>query len=226
MNVFLLGSCRIHRPMRQLDRSGQVTLLNKVDPVWFMHTARAARQSLEVICNLADPPLHLRELIYETDDEREIEFRAPEMVRQADAIVVEVCSIKSIDLEGWEMNAHRMRSAQINGDPRAEACTRTTSTASEIAAEIRKISEISGKDVMVVNHISVTGQPNLDRARSRVTRVLESARDITPFHLFDTAPVLDQVPVETALKDQNHYAPDFELAMGEAMLAHLKRLPA
>ena len=200
-------------------KAGKVNFLNAVDPCWFMHTARAARESLEIICGHTHPPLHLRELIFETDNDREINFQAPDLVRKADIIIVEVCTLKSIDVEGWDANAHRMWRAKKDKDPRASSAITKKNTAQEIAEEINLISEISGKKLMVVNHISITGDPQLDRARKTLTATLEDARKIAPFALFDTYSVLNKVPLEAALKDHNHYKADFEHSVGDAMFS-------
>lgn len=217
MNLFLLGSCRIHRPMRRLHSAGKVNLLNYVDPCWFTHTARAARQSLEIICGHKAPPLHLRELFFETDDDRQISFSAPEMVRNADMIMMEICTLKAIDIEGWDVNAHRVRKAKNNKDPRLAASVQRMDTAKEIAEEIDLIVRMSGKKVMVVNHISDTGQPDLDRVRKKLTSTLNDAKEIVPFTLFDTHTVLGDVPFDVALEDVNHYKTSFERSVGNAM---------
>jgi len=222
MNIFLLGSCRIHRPIRKSMDDGHCALLNRVDPCWFMHTARAACQSVEIIQGKIDPPLDLRELIFETDNERVIDFVAPDMVRDADALVLEICTLSSIDLNGWEANAHRMWRANKEDDPRALSAVKTVDSSEIIADNIKKISDMTHKPIMVVNHISITGIPELDRSRKTLTETLKKAAEIVDFSLFDTASVLDSVPMHIALKDHNHYNTDFELIVGNAMIAQLQ----
>lgn len=217
MNIFLLGSCRIHRPIRAISKAGKVNLLNRSDPCWFTHTARAARQSLEIICNHTPPPLHLRELIFETDNNREIDFQAPDLVRKADILIIEICTLRSIDVEGWDANAHRMRRAKIDGDSRVSCSITKEITAKDIAEEISLISKISGKRLMIVNHISITGNQKIDYTRKKLTATLKEANKITPFAFFDTYSVLSGIPFDTALKDYNHYNTDFEFSVGNAM---------
>lgn len=224
MNVFLLGSCRIHRPMKALHKVGKINLMNVVDPCWFTHSARAARQSLEIICGQNAPPLHLKELFFETAPDREIKFHAPDLVDKADIIIVEVCTLKSIDIEGWDVNAHLVRHAQRNEDPRIASAVRKMTTAEEISEEIRLISEISSKDVMVINHISLTGNLQIDQARRIVTDTIKKANNFTDFTFFDTQSVLNKFPVKTALEDQNHYNKDFERIVGEAIYSHIMKM--
>jgi len=225
LKVFLQGSCRIHRPFRALQTSGKVDFLNSVDPCWFSHTARAARQSIEIICGRVAPPFHMRELFFETDDARKIEFLAPDRLALADLLVIEVCTLSSVDVDGWDVNAHRMYSAVKNGDPRADGASKRINTSADIAHEIGVIKEITGKNVMIVNHIGVTGLKAVDDARSSLTRTLEAARQIEAFFLFDTSNALRNVPTELALEDHNHYRREFEAVMGEAMLNFMAQLP-
>lgn len=219
MKVFVLGSCRVHRPMRKLADLGKVYHLNAVDPCWFLHTARAARQSLEIIQGKVEPPLHLRDLVFETDNDRTIAFRAPEKVQAADVIVVEVCTLNSIALEGWDANAHRVHRASNAADVRLEGGVRSKSTSEDIAREIRAICGMSEKPVVVVNHIALTGLPALDHARKNLTQTLFAAAEITPFTIFDTGTVLRGVLRNEALHDANHYNKAFELTVGEGILA-------
>lgn len=222
MNIFLLGSCRIHRPIRKSMDDGHCVLLNRVDPCWFMHTARAACQSVEIIQGKIDPPLDLRELIFETDDERVIDFIAPDMIRDADALILEICTLSSIDLNGWEANAHRMWRANNEADPRAISAVKTVNSLEDIADNIKKISDMTHKPIMVVNHIATTGISELDSSRKILTDTLKNAAKMVDFALFDTASVLDFVPTHIALKDHNHYNTGFESTVGNAMIAQLK----
>lgn len=222
MNLFLLGSCRIHRPIRKSMDNGHCVLLNRIDPCWFMHTARAARQAVEIIQGEIDPPLELRDLIFETDNQRIIDFRAPDMIRGADALILEICTLSSIDLNGWEANAHRIWHANKEDDPRVRSAVKTMQTSEEIANDIRNISDMTQKPIMVVNHISITGIPELDSSRKILTDTLKDAAKMIDFVLFDTTIVLESVPRSIALKDHNHYTAEFETTLGSAMIAHLQ----
>ena len=223
MKVFVLGSCRVHRPIRKLSATGAVEQLNIVDPSWFLHNARAARQSLEIILGKTQPPMHLRDLIFETDDARTIAFQAPEMVQEADLIAVEVCTLNSLVIEGWETNTHRASRATKNRDPRIEGASRGKFTAEDIAADIHEIALMSGKPILVVNHIALTGSPDLDQARAMLTQTLTAAAELTPFALFDTASVLADVQLSDALEDCNHYKGSFELTVGEGILETIRK---
>jgi hypothetical protein len=207
--------------MRQLAARGGVDYLNIADPCWFLHTARAARQALEIVQGQVPPPLHLRDLIFETEDTRAITFQAPEMIQAADILLVEASTLNSIDVEGWELNPHRVWHATRDNDPRIQGAIRRKVTAQDIAADLNAIARNAGKPVVVANHIALTGQPDLDQARASLTQALMLAAEQAPFALFDTAGILTGTPLADALKDHNHYHQDFELTVGQAMLARM-----
>ncbi|MDZ4095444.1 MAG: hypothetical protein U1D35_11135, partial [Paracoccaceae bacterium] len=66
LNVFVIGSCRVWRPLWLMADAGRVVLTNRADPWWFTHTARAAVQFLEVTQTGAEIPPDLKRLILET----------------------------------------------------------------------------------------------------------------------------------------------------------------
>lgn len=210
--------------MRKANAAGLCTLLNIDDPLWFMHTSRAARQALDIVMGTVAPPLHLRELVLEIPHTRETVFAAPQLVQQADAVLVEVCTLNAADVQGWEANAHLLWHAKKNNDPRLDLVRHRVETAEEIARNIGEIREMVCKPVMVVNHITPCGIAAVDTARARLTAVLREAETSGGFRLFDTAHVLAYVDPATALQDQNHYKADFEVTMGRAMFAALQEM--
>lgn len=119
MKLFLFGSCRILRPIGSALEAKRCTLVNKIDPCWFTHTSSVALQALDFVLQRKQPPMHLRELVFETYNVREIDFSGPGLIQSADS-VVEVCTLRSFLIEGFEVNVHRFRKALGSNDPRCE----------------------------------------------------------------------------------------------------------
>ncbi|WP_417714343.1 hypothetical protein [Pseudophaeobacter arcticus] len=223
MNLLLLGSCRIHYTLGSVIADCAHEVLNEIDPMWFMHNVRAAEQSLRIIMGEEKPPLHLKELIFETDDTRDIKYVAPDVVKNADLLVVEMCTLKSLRLEGWEINSHRIYREESRTGQKIEGVEERYFTAHEIAGHIRKIKDATLKPVMIVNHISTTGISSMDTARRRVTDFTLAAQKMVDFEFFDTASVLNHVPLEQVLEDHSHYRDEFTPVMGHALADHITR---
>ena len=221
LQLMLLGSCRIYRPLIKGSVDGRIVVLNTTDPRWYSHTARGALQSLKIIIGELDPPSHLSDLIFETDESREIQFRSPEILSRADALVVEVCSRKSHDIEGWEANAHRIFGAKRSQDPRLAGLRESNCSEDEIAGDLSQIRRLSNRPVIVVNHIGPTGVERVDAARSRHTSILKRAAERSDCSFFDTAAALQDISSDLALEDVHHYKASFEQTVGEAMADHV-----
>lgn len=223
MKLLLLGSCRIHYPLGSVDEANNIEILNKVDPMWFMHNVRAAEQSLRIIKGELAPPLHLKELIFETDDSRHIDYVAPDAVSSADAIVIEMCTLKSLRLEGWELNPHRVFREEKKSGKKIEGIEQTFFTPSDIAHYISLIKEQTSKPVLIVNHIRPTNIVPMDVARQKLTDFILTARKTVDFEFFDTTSVLDSVSTETALEDHSHYREEFEPVIGDALVKYIEQ---
>lgn len=208
-----------------MDTQGRCVLLNRQDPMWFMHTAEAALQAVRLIRGELEPPLHLREYIFETDNTRQIDFRREHMLAEADVIITEVCTLRSIDVDGWEANAHRMAHARRNGDEVARRAAYHTRSADEVSISIEGIFKRTAKPVLIVNHISPTGIGAVDDTRGQLTAVLSAVAGRSPsYGFFDTGEVLRMHSSEDALEDKDHYRKDFEPVVGDALLAAAQKL--
>ncbi|NHF72706.1 hypothetical protein [Paracoccus xiamenensis] len=160
--------------------------------------------------------------MFETDDNRSVDFVAPSLVQKADVVIVEACTLKTTWIDKWEVNAHRFWHAQKNQDPRANHAITQFSTSKDLAEAICQISGISGKPVIAVNHIARTGDIAMDQSRESVTDALKEAMGFTPFFCFDTSIALNGFDTEIALVDHNHYRPTFEKTVGQELLAFAK----
>jgi len=223
LNLFLLGSCRIHRPIRKMMDQKKCILLNRKDPLWFMHTSRAALQAIQFIKGELQPPLHLRELIFETDNAREIEFEGNHHLNKTDVLIIEICSLTSIDIDGWEANAHRVNRAEKLENPITKRVTKKKYNAQEIGDDLHEISKKIQKPILLVNHISHTGIEKVDSSRAQLTSILkEVVSRNKKILLFDTAPLIKNSKLEKTIEDNNHYCRDFEPVIGEAILDYAK----
>lgn len=46
LNILVLGSCRVHRPIMELSRDYPVSVTNRPDPFWFLHTSLGCQAGL------------------------------------------------------------------------------------------------------------------------------------------------------------------------------------
>lgn len=194
------------------------TLVNKIDPCWFTHTSSAALQSLDFVLQRRQPPMHLRELVFETNNDREIDFSGPGLIQSADAVVVEVCTLRSIVIEGFEVNVHRFRKALSNEDPRCEKSIQTTQNARSIRKDLLEIQQRTNKPVILIDHIATTGVPKIDEARAKLTRELDRSVEGTSISFFRTADALYGRRSDTVLDGPNHYKKEFERELGQMIV--------
>lgn len=223
MNLLLLGSCRIHHPLDSMIADCEHEILNQVDPKWFMHNVRAAEQSLRIIMGEEKPPLHLKELIFETEGGRDIKYVDPNAVKDADLLVVEMSTLRSLRLEEWELNLHRVYQYEQQYGKKLEDMEEKYLTSHHIAEHVSGIIDAYSKPVMLVNNISTTGFPKMDAARRKLTDFTLAAQKVVDFEFFDTASVLDNVTIEQSLKDHSHYRDEFLPVMGRALADHITK---
>lgn len=228
IRIFALGSCRVSRPIRHLEASGVATMTNRGDPFWYTHSSRAARQLTEIALGKAPFPVGLRPYIVETTPmDRTVEYDGRAAISNADAIVMEISTLNSTDMEGWALNSHLLWSAKRRGieDPILDQCHKERIPDGDVLRDIEAVMEATGKPLLVVDHIfyrPVAGEPW--RARTQITDLLEKEADRIGFSFLPTRSFLEHVPQETTLEDHDHYRKEFEPVVADAILRDLRQI--
>lgn len=225
LNVFAIGSCRIHRPLRHLDDAKSIKLLNRFDPCWFVHTSGAARQYLDVVSGRLRIPAELEPYILEGKP-RKVNYDGVDQLAQCDLVVVEISSLKVYRSRGWDLNAHIIWRAKKEADssPIVAEMTERGATEEEIIADLLYVRETTGKPVMVVDHLHFLDENGKALpARSQITDILAYAETRLGFPFFSTRPTISLHGQDAALEDQAHYRKEFEATVGEAMYPFLER---
>lgn len=242
-SILAIGSCRIFRPLRSLHEDGLINLINYKENQWFTHTAAAARQFVDVLDGTTHIPADLRRAALEADVTFPQNMKSATPLR-ADAVVVEVSSLKQHRVHGIELNAHKVYGIAVesgfNYRPIVQGLTNELSddhvlksmkvsyaSQCELAADLLSIQERLGCPVMTVNHLyseMPDGSPAPDRVRlTEALRRVETEHGI-PMH--DTEPAIVEHGIRVALQDHNHYRTDFEPVVGAQLLASVRRLVA
>lgn len=242
-SVLAIGSCRIFRPLRPLHEDGLINLLNYSENQWFTHTAAAARQYIDVLDGTTHIPERLRRAALEADAVFPEDMTAAAPL-QADAVVVEVSSLKQHRLNGVELNAHKVYgiamesgldyrpivqgdTSELPDDHLLKTMQVSYTDLGELASDLSSIRARLSCPIMTVNHLyseMSDGTPALDRVRlTEALRQIESEHGI-PMH--DTEPAIREYGVHAALLDQNHYRGDFEPVVGTRLLKSIRSLLA
>ena len=100
--VGVLGTCRVHEPIRAVAKAGKV--IRQIDPAFgFMHTPREISQSIEVLRRNVPPPSWGAELISLSAPEKLDGSEDLYLKRfgRADVLIIEISSMKEIVFDGW-----------------------------------------------------------------------------------------------------------------------------
>jgi hypothetical protein len=242
-SILAIGSCRIFRPLRHLHESGRIKLLNYSENQWFTHTAAAARQFVDILDGTIQIPVELRRATLEADVVFPSDMRASAPLR-ADAVIVEVSSLKQHRVGGIELNAHKVYGIAVesglNYRPIVQGVTSDLpddhvlkpmrvdyATQGELAKDLLSIRDRLACPLMTVNHL-YSEMPDGTAApdRVRLTAALQQLGLQHDIPMHDTQPAIAEYGIEVALKDQNHYRSDFEPVVGERILTSIQKLVA
>lgn len=238
IRVLGIGSCRIFRPLRRLHKRDKLELVNYPENYWFTHSSIAARQYLEVLHGDLRIPEVLRSYALETvlDWRGDMAVGIPE----ADIAVIEVSSLKSFEVSGIALNAHKVAGglkslgvdyrAGLRGDVRAVPSDHALSMLTlretrfdDLVEDLSAIQTFLGIPVVTVDHLYAStpeGGPAAARARLTSELALVESTAGIPFHSTRTA--IERAGENVALLDQNHYASDFEVDAGLSLLSTLR----
>jgi hypothetical protein len=121
MRVLALGSCRIHDPLAEAQRSGEVESLNrrfKRRHELFLHDVHEAIQFVRVARGEILMPKEIRPFAYERG--LRLSHRLTVPLEQAECVVVESCTDKHYEATGWTLNVNEIHRLLVD-DGRAAA---------------------------------------------------------------------------------------------------------
>ena len=223
MKVFVVGSCRVWRPLRRMQELGQVALTNHVDPWWFTHSARAAVQFLTVTLGDGSIPPDLQPLIVETHPPaRRVSFHGGEAFAQAQALVVEVSSLRCNLARDWDLN----RNLIVEQPKRAAGLEMLrTFEVSEVIfnRDLRRIKRFAaGRPIVFVDAIHWVDPRGTVPMRVRLSQYL--ARGVAEIGetVLHTEQILQGHDPAQTLNSRDHYAQAFEPVVGAAILDALR----
>lgn len=205
--IFVIGSCRIWRPLRPFHADGSIVLTNMRDPQWFTHTSRAAMQFVESAVGKRQIPEHLHQLIVETTPaDRIVDFEGRQAIQGADFILIEVSSLKSFDSGGFELNQHRVLRAGMHFPP-------TRIGRNDVFHHLDAIEQMTGKPLALVDHIPFDLNGEVIPARKEIADILEASgrRFISKMDFMQP----------DWLEDINHHRKESEAEIGRLLLSRL-----
>jgi hypothetical protein len=121
MRVLALGSCRIDEPLAAAEDAGDIEYLNRLRsrPV-YLHDIHEAIQSVRLVRGEIAMPRGIRVFAYSRGVN--IERRMFSALQRTDWVVVEVCTDKHYEADGWTLNINELyeRLVQAAGAPGRE----------------------------------------------------------------------------------------------------------
>ena|SRR5436190_2167281 len=121
MRVLALGSCRIHDPLAEAQRSGEIEYLNrrfKRRHELFLHDIHEAIQFVRLVRGEIVMPKEIRPFAYERG--LRLNHRLTDSLEQAERVVVESCTDKHYEAAGWTLNVNEIHRLLVD-DGRAAA---------------------------------------------------------------------------------------------------------
>ena len=103
-NVIAIGTCRVHLPLKKLEKEGKIILNNS--PVnQYVHTTGEILQRIELLNGGRMPPKSLRKYIFE---DIRLDKKQNFSIKESDVVVIEVSSIKQISFGKYYLQLNRL----------------------------------------------------------------------------------------------------------------------
>lgn len=240
--VLCIGSCRVRRPLRRAHAAGLVELVNDTGAAWFTHSGAEAIQYVRALRGEVTLPQSHRGLICEAADDIPEELATPGYL-EADVAVVELCTLKSVTLDGYFLNVQmvsslagrtegvtaqavlRGRAVEWPGDlahmRRISVATYTTERFREEVSELRDLLRIP---LIVVDHIpALTAAGEVVPDRARLSSMLRDVCESLGVTFLPTTELMGEWTIEAAASDTAHWSKDFEGVAGTRIAGEIAR---
>lgn len=228
LTAAVLGSCRVHTPIRLLARDRIRT--DHEGAEWYTHSTRDALQKLKIVRRQVDVPAEVVPLVVESHAQKwHPEKHHPDFYRRADVFVVEICSRKVATFAGvyYQQWPTQMVLREPERYPElvayVEGATHRVQSRGELLGDLKLICDRLGGPVLFVPHINVkmtNGEPFPERTIIR-DALEEFCRSDGRASLFDPTPVVAEYGEAQALVDSGHYREEFFPVLADKMLSAL-----
>ena len=196
MNVYVIGSCRVHGPLR-----GRPEYVKGVEG--YTHTAREAIQRIKFVRGRQLIPNEIAPYVFLRDRPPAITPAHKLALDSADVVLVEVCSEKNVFHDGHWVNLNYAEKQGLNIRLRDR---RLKTDLSVLVGMVNRL--------VVVQHVELPGiEP-----RSRFAAEVREACGELYIPVFNPSVHV----VESEMLDVNHYKPKVISRMGDRLLEFLK----
>lgn len=194
MKVYVIGSCRVHGPLRSRPQYQKVLS-------GYTHTAKEAIQRIRYVRGEMQIPDSVAPFIFSRNraPKTNREYRAA--LDESDVMLVEVCSGKHIQHQGYWLNLNYALARGLNVEP----------IEVDMAGDIKMLASMV-KRLVVVQHVELAG---LDE-RSRVARAVRNACERAGVAVFAPKVKFDD------MLDVNHYQNSVVPRIGDQIMEFIQ----
>ncbi|WP_423066891.1 hypothetical protein [Devosia sp. CN2-171] len=228
LTAAVLGSCRVHTPVRMLARDRIRT--DHEGAEWYTHSTRDALQKLKIVRRQLDLPAKVVPLVVESHAQKWNPARHhPTFYGRADVFVVEICSRKIATNDGiyYQQWPTQMVVREPERYPElvgyVEGATQRIQSREELLGDLKLICDRLGRPVLFVPHLNVkmsNGQPFPERTIIRDT-LEQFCRSDRRASLFDPTAIVAEHGEAQALVDSGHYREEFYPVLADRMFSAL-----
>lgn len=228
LTAAVLGSCRVHTPIRLLARDRIRT--DHEGAEWYTHSTRDALQKLKIVRRQLDLPEKVVPLVVESHAQKWNPGKHhPNFYGRADVFVVEICSRKIAANEGiyYQQWPTQMVVREPERYPELVACvegaTHRIQSREELLGDLNRICDRLGRPVLFVPHLNVkmtNGQPFPERTIIR-DALEEFCRSDERASLFDPTAIVAEYGEAQALVDSGHYREEFYPLLADRIFSAL-----
>lgn len=197
MRFYVVGSCRIHGPLR--GRPGY----QKVLP-GYTHTAKEAIQRLRFVRGQDRIPESVAPYVFSRDRTPEVTLAHRKALQDSDVVVVEICSAKEVFWHGYWLNINYAQTRSLPVD---------ATEADALELDIWSLKSMVNR-LVVVQHVELPGM----EARSRFAEKVRDACGKLGVRVFNPS---DYV-CEGDMLDVNHYKPAVVRRISDRLMEFLK----
>ena len=200
-NIFLIGSCRIHRPFDcdNKHKEGRFNLYNCLNSRWnekyFLGSLYESNYIIQILKCLTERKIEKKENINVINPQKQIDekqfLELCDTLMKADIIIIEIATIKYIIKDNIYLSNEHYKKIGIT--PTKEGELNKDELINNIT-QIEKLVHDIGKKVLFISHFNNNNIPNR-------TLIIESLKTKAE-HYFDPTCVITS---NRKLVDQNHY---------------------
>ena len=125
MRVLALGSCRVHQPLNAVELRSEIKYLNRHAWRWppiYVHDIHEAIQLVRLGIGEIRMPGTIRPFAYQSGLRWRYRVPLPLPMRQAEYVVVEICTDKHYEVAGWTLNVNEIeRQLRVGAGAAGEA---------------------------------------------------------------------------------------------------------